>query len=347
MTLKTYTEHMLPAIETELQQIVARLDEPRTRHFHQMLTYHMGWTGDGCGSEATGKRIRPLLLLLTCAASNRNPSRTKTEIETWQRALPAAACIELIHNFSLVHDDIQDGSDLRRGRLTVWKKWGIPQAINVGDALFILAHLALLETKGTFPLELALQAGVIINEACLALSSGQFLDISYEKRIDLATEEYWPMISGKTATLLSACTQVGALLGKADEATQESYRSFGHYLGLAFQVQDDYLGIWGDSGLTGKSTESDLVVGKKSLPVLYGLAKNGVFAHRWVEGPIHAEEVGSLSEQLAVEGAKLFTQEAADQMTDLALQSLRAAEPHGDAGDALFELGQMLLSRKA
>ena len=337
MSLKNFTESMLPAIETELQRIVARLDEPRTRPFHEMLTYHMGWSGADSGPEATGKRIRPLLVLLSC---------TSCEAE-WQSALPAAASIELIHNFSLVHDDIQDGSDLRRGRLTVWKKWGMPQAINVGDALFILAHQAMLETKAIFPPETALRTGAIIHEACLALSIGQFLDISYEKRADLTIEDYWPMISGKTATLLSACTQIGALLGGADEAAQESYRSFGHYLGLAFQVQDDYLGIWGDSALTGKSSESDLAAGKKSLPVLFGLAKKGPFSRRWSEQSVRPEEVGPLAEQLAAEGAKLFTQETADQMTDLALQSLRAADPQGDASDALFELANILLNRQA
>ena len=347
MSLENLNNRMLPAIEKELKRIVAWLDKPRTRLFHEMLTYHMGWSGEGSGPEATGKRIRPLLVLLSYAASNRTSEKTEVEAETWKRALPAAASIELIHNFSLVHDDIQDGSDLRRGRLTVWKKWGLPQAVNIGDVLFILAHMALLETQDTFSLQKALQTGSIINEACLALSNGQFMDISYEKRTDLLVEDYWPMISGKTAALISSCTQVGATLGDADESTLANYRSFGHYLGLAFQVQDDYLGIWGDSALTGKSTESDLVAGKKSLPVLYGLAKNGAFAQRWVEGPIHSDEVCLLSEQLAGEGAKLYTQEATDQMTDLALQSLRAAEPQGEAGEALFELARMLLSRKA
>jgi geranylgeranyl diphosphate synthase type I len=347
MSLKTYSESMFPAIEKELQRMAARLDEPRTRLFHEMLTYHMGWSGEGCGPDATGKRIRPQLLLLTCAASSRSSEKAGNEAELWQGALPAAACVELIHNFSLVHDDIQDVSDLRRGRLTVWKKWGMPQAINAGDALFILAQLALLEIKDKFPPEVTLQAGVIINKACLALSSGQFLDISYEQRIGLSIEEYWPMISGKTAALLSACTQVGAILGGADNATQENYCGFGHYLGLAFQVQDDYLGIWGDSAMTGKSTESDLVAGKKTLPVLYGLANHGAFANRWAEGPIQANEVILLSEQLAEEGAKLYTLQAADQMTDLALQSLRAADPQGDAGEALFELANVLLNRQA
>lgn len=337
MSLKAFSEAALPAIEAQLQRVVARLDGPRTRPFHEMLTYHMGWTGEGAGPEASGKRLRPLLALLACQASGGE----------WRRALPAAAGIELIHNFSLVHDDIQDDSDTRRGRRTVWKIWGLPQGINAGDALFILAHLALLDLEGDFPPETVLQAGRLVHEACLSLSSGQFLDISYETRADLTAEDYWPMVAGKTAALLAACTHVGALLGGADEAAREAYRSFGHYLGLAFQAQDDFLGIWGDSALTGKSSESDLVAGKKSLPVLHGLAKDGPFARRWAQGPVRLEEVPALAEQLAQEGAKLHTQEMADQMTDLALQSLRAADPQGEAGEALHELARKLLDRGA
>jgi geranylgeranyl diphosphate synthase, type I len=297
----------------------------------------MGWSGEGAGPEASGKRIRPLLLLLTCAACGTD----------WQLALPAAAAIELIHNFSLAHDDIQDASELRRGRSTVWKNWGSPQAINVGDALFILAHLVLLNTKDSFPPEVALQVFGITDKACLALSSGQFMDISYENMSDITQEDYWRMVSGKTATLISACTQIGALLGNADKLVQDNYKNFGYYLGLAFQVQDDYLGIWGNSAVMGKSTESDLVAGKKTLPVLFGLAKRGPFARRWSEGPISPKEAGPLSELLAGEGVKLHTQEAVDQMTDLALQSLRTAGPLGEPGDALFELTYLLLNRQA
>jgi geranylgeranyl diphosphate synthase, type I len=337
MSLTALVDLMLPSIESELQRVISRLDEPHTRPFYEMLTYHMGWSGTNAGPEAAGKRIRPLLVLLTCAACG----------EKWERVLPAAACIELIHNFSLVHDDIQDRSELRRGRLTIWKKWGIAQGVNVGDALFILAQLALLEIRIEFPPEIVTKSGEIIHQACLALCSGQFLDISYEKRNDLTTEDYWPMISGKTAALLSACTHIGALLGGAQDPIQDSYRSFGQYLGLAFQVQDDYLGIWGDSNLTGKSIESDLITRKNSLPVLYGLARKGPFANRWKEGAVHPDEVEHLSEQLAEEGSRLFTQETANQMNDLALQSLRAADPQGEAGDALFELTNKLLNRKA
>ncbi len=328
---------LLSSIETELQRQVARLDEPRTRPFHAMLTYHMGWTGEGSGPEAQGKRVRPLLVLLTCAACNAD----------WKSALPAAAAVELIHNFSLVHDDIQDNSDKRRGRMTVWKKWSMPLGINVGDALFVLSNQAVLDLSPAYPAETVVKAAAILHATCLDLTRGQYLDMSYETRTELALEDYWPMISGKTAALLAACCEVGALLGGADAATQEAYRDFGHYLGLAFQVQDDLLGIWGDSALTGKSTESDLVAGKKSLPVLFGLGKEGGFARRWAEGPVRPEEVGPLADQLAKEGARLFTQETADRMTDLALQSLRMADPQGEAGEALFELAQKLLSRQA
>jgi geranylgeranyl diphosphate synthase type I len=331
------TKTILPAVEAELQQTVAALDARPTQPFHEMLTYHMGWSGTGAGPQAAGKRIRPTLLLL-CAAANKEVS--------WTSALPAAAAVELIHNFSLIHDDIQDRSDIRRGRPTIWKQWGVAHAINAGDALFILAHVALDRLSDRVSQETALQAGKIVDDACLALCCGQYLDMIYETRTSVTLEDYWPMIAGKTAALLTACTQVGALLGGADESRLELYRSYGHFLGLAFQIHDDYLGIWGDTGQTGKSIESDLVTGKKSFPVLSGLARHGPFAERYARGPIPAEEAPILAEQLAREGIQLLTQETADAMTDKALENLRLAMPQGEAGQALFTLTDQLLERK-
>jgi geranylgeranyl diphosphate synthase type I len=326
---------LLSAIETELQRQISRFDTPRTKPFHEMLSYHMGWTGEGAGPEATGKRIRPLLVLLSTAACGAD----------WQSALPAAASVELVHNFSLVHDDIQDNSDKRRGRPTTWIKWGMPMAINVGDALFVMSNQAIMELKQNYPAEIVVRAAEILHDTCLELTRGQFLDMSYEERNDLAVEDYWPMISGKTAALLSACCHIGALLGSRDETKQDAYRAFGHYLGLAFQVQDDILGIWGDEALTGKSAASDLIEGKNSLPVLAGLGGNRGFAERWRQGPIRAGEVQELARLLASEGAYETASDAAKQMTDLALMSLREADPHGEAGDALFELADRLLKR--
>jgi geranylgeranyl diphosphate synthase type I len=173
------------------------------------------------------------------------------------------------------------------------------------------------------------------------------MDMSYEKRNDLGIEDYWPMVSGKTAALLAACTSLGALLGGADEPTTETYRSFGHALGLAFQMQDDILGIWGDEALTGKSAASDLVEGKKSLPILAGLGKKGKFAARWAQGPIGQEEVEQVAHLLASESVYTYTHEASKQMTDLAVNYLREADPQGEAGEALTALADKLLKRQA
>jgi len=305
----------------------------------------MGWTGEGAGPEAMGKRIRPLLVLLCTASASSSPTTLFSANETWQSALPAAAAVELVHNFSLVHDDIQDNSPKRRGRDTTWVKWGAPMAINVGDALFVMSNQAIIDLKNNYSAEVVLKAAEILHNTCLELTRGQFLDMSYEERKDLGVEDYWPMISGKTSALLSACCHIGAVLGGADEEKEEAYRSFGHYLGLAFQVQDDILGIWGDEKLTGKSVASDLVEGKKSLPVLAGLGKKGRFAERWAQGHIQPEEVEELARLLASEGGYGFAKEAAIQMTDMAINSLREADPQGEAGEALFELANKLLNR--
>ena len=330
------TQNMLATIEAELQRQIARLDEPRTVAFHEMLTYHMGWTGEGAGPEATGKRIRPLMLLLVTAACGAE----------WLHAISAAAAVELVHNFSLVHDDIQDNSEMRRGRPTAWNIWGAPMAINVGDALFVLSNQAMMDLSQRYPADTIVEAATVLHNTCLDLTRGQFLDMSYETRNDLSVEDYWPMIAGKTAGLLSACCHIGAILGGADKATQDAYRSFGHSLGLAFQVQDDILGIWGDEAITGKSAASDLLEGKKSLPVLHGLNQSGKFAERWKQGPIHPDEVEEMAKQLASEGAYEYTHSISRQMTTLALDNLREADPPGEAGEALEELANRLIKRE-
>lgn len=340
-------KRMLEAIEKELQRQVARLDQPRTKQFHEMLTYHMGWTGEGAGVEATGKRIRPLLVLLSSASFSLIERKDEKEIDLhWLHAKSAAAAIELIHNFSLVHDDIQDNSDKRRGRNTVWVNWGAPMAINVGDALFVIANQAILDLSEYYPAEVVIKAAGILNNSCLDLTRGQFLDMSYEERNDLGIDEYWPMVGGKTSALLAACTHIGALLGNASEAEQEAYRLFGWHLGLAFQVQDDILGIWGDELITGKSAASDLVEGKNSLPVLYGLGKRGKFAERWAQGSITASEVKDVAMQLEIEGGKKYAEEISIKETQKALTYLDRANPRGEAGEAMHQLANMLLKRK-
>lgn len=336
MKFTPLTSQYLAAVETELRQAVLRSDEPILHHYDYMMAYHLGWEGDGAGPEATGKRIRPLLVLLSNASAGGN----------WQAALPAAAAVELVHNFSLIHDDIQDDSPTRRGRITVWKKWGIPQAINTGDAMLTLAHLWLLRLETTTSPAIALQAARILQNACLFLTQGQFLDLAYENHASLPMDAYQHMVAGKTSALLAGCTEIGALTAGADVAHCLEYHRFGHSLGLAFQAQDDYLGIWGNAALTGKSTASDLLAGKKSLPVVYGLNQGGLFARRWAQGPIQPTEVEDLAAQLKAEGALQFTQETAAEMTRQALDSLAAANPQGESGQALIDLANQLLSRQ-
>ncbi len=263
----------------------------------------------------------------------------------FQAALPAAAAVELVHNFSLIHDDIQDQSPTRRGRDAVWKRWGIAQAINAGDAMFSLAHLAILRLNETTNLEIALKASRQLQETCLQLTHGQYLDLAYESTNQFGVDAYWPMIKGKTAALLSTCADLGALIAGVPEDLRIAYEKFAEQLGLAFQVQDDILGIWGDDQRMGKSSKSDLLTGKKSLPVLYALSLNGKFAHRWMEGPVSQAEIPSLITLLELEGARDFAQNNADELTDQALQSLRNAKPQGSAGEALEELALQLLSR--
>jgi geranylgeranyl diphosphate synthase, type I len=219
-------------------------------------------------------------------------------------------------------------------------------AINAGDALFVIANQAALDLKAHYPAEMVVRSAEILNNICLQLTQGQYLDMSYEERTDLKLEDYWPMIGGKTSALLSACTQIGALLGYANEEKIELYRQFGYTLGLAFQVQDDVLGIWGDESVTGKSAASDLVEGKNSLPVLFALEKNGEFAKRWRQGPISQAEVGAVADLLEKEGGKAYADKMSAELTEKALGYLDQADPQGEAGEAIRGLANMLLKRK-
>ncbi len=337
MPIDQFIQHFLPVIESELQTAVNKTNGAGLKEFRDILAYHMGWEGPGAGPDARGKRIRPVLVLLTVAAAGGD----------WKTALPAANAVELIHNFSLIHDDIEDNSDLRRGRLTVWKKWGIAQATNAGDALFALAHLELLRLSESQPAATVIQALQTLDQTCLHLTQGQYFDLSYEKRLDLTEFDYWPMIEGKTSALLSACTEIGAIIASASDDTRQSYRRFGKYLGLAFQAQDDLLGIWGNAALTGKSNDSDLVAGKKTLPVLYGLGRRGVFYHRWLQGPISPQEAPAIADLLVADGALESTRQQADRLTEQAIQALTSAHPQGEAGAALIELAHQLLQRQS
>jgi len=250
-------------LENELQRILGKPSSP----VYDVMSYHMGWI-DELGhpqNNTVGKRLRPTLCLLACRAAGGQ----------WKKALPAAAAIELIHNFSLIHDDIEDLSRVRRGRKAVWYIWGQPQAINAGDGMYALALSSLLNLEKTsIPPDKVLKAAALLNEASLRICEGQYLDMSYEKRLNVKTVDYFSMISRKTAALFRCSLSLGALLATDDELIADRLGNFGHALGIAFQIRDDAISIWGDEKRTGKPGNSDISMGKKNLPVIYALHKS-------------------------------------------------------------------------
>lgn len=237
--------------------------EPLPSPVYALARYHLGWQ-DREGRErqpSGGKMLRPALCLACCRAAGGDPDR----------ALPAAAALELCHNFTLIHDDIEDESRLRHGRETVWSVWGMAHGVNAGDALFALAERTLLRLADRgVPADRVLRAAGLLNDACLRLCEGQYLDLEFERRAEVSRAEYTAMIDGKTASLTAASAAIGAVAGGADDATVTAFQRFGRTLGLAFQVQDDYLGAWGLEEDTGKPG-ADIRDRKKSFPVVYAL----------------------------------------------------------------------------
>lgn len=335
--LKTLSQAMLAAIEQEMRTVLQADSSPPDR-FYGMMHYHMGWR-DAALQPATvnaGKRIRPILCLLVCQAAGGD----------WQQAVPAAAAIEILHNFSLIHDDIEDASPTRRGRQTLWQIWGVNQAINSGDAMFAIAHLALnrLIDRGV-DAAIVVQALRRFDETCVQLTQGQHADMDFETRDRISVDEYLEMITGKTAVLVSLCAELGALVAGADAQTVAHYATFGRHLGLAFQVKDDILGIWGDENRTGKSAATDIVTKKKTLPVLYGLAKNRKLADLYALAEVNDDFVSRVIYLLDESGARDFAHTKASYYSESALDHLQAAKPGGTAATALHQLTDMLLQR--
>lgn len=302
--------------------------------FAEMVNYHFGWLKN---SQKHGKRIRPLLLLLSIGAWGMD----------WKTALPAAAAIETLHNFTLIHDDIQDNSDERHGRATLWKSYGMPQAINTGDALFAISQLLILKLQDDYNESIVLKASTLLNKATRDLAYGQFLDISFEKKESVNTEDYLEMIKLKTGVLIRACTEIAAIITQQEPRIQIAAAEFGLNLGLAFQILDDYLGVWGTPSTTGKPASIDLINHKKSLPVLFGLSNSEEFRKLWQSTNMSEENIKTLADQLLVIGADTYTQQQAKYYTDLALNALGNLNlSPNEYSESLIKLADALLSRK-
>jgi len=254
--------------ENYLKNHICELCPPNIIGMREMVSYHFGWDGS---VTVPAKRLRPLLLSLTYASLG-------GKVED---AFQAAAALEIFHNFTLVHDDIQDQGEMRHGHPALWTKFGIPLAINVGDYLSGLSQNMIVTLPETFPIERRLKALNEFQDASLGVIQGQQLDIQYEKMGRITVDEYINMISLKTAKLFSTSFALAAILAGYEDEFVRKLAQVGENLGLGFQIQDDYLGIWGKQIITGKSISTDLLSRKKTFPAITGLTNSTEFQALW------------------------------------------------------------------
>lgn len=264
-------QEMRTAIDGGMRSYIDGKMNQSPEEFKEMICYPLGWSCTSQEKYTSGKRIRPIMLLLTC----------HTLGGEWKHALPAAVGTELLHNFTLIHDDIQDHSRTRHGRDTVWVKWGEAQAINAGDAMYALACSAAYDLRKNFSSDVVLTAVEEFHRTAFLLTGGQFLDMAFEKAEEIEIEDYWKMIRGKTGELISSCFSLGALLAGKTPGELGRFKDLGLKIGTAFQVQDDWLGIWGDQSTVGKSVQSDLRERKKTYPILLALRNMPEFRDYW------------------------------------------------------------------
>ena len=303
-------------IITEMKSVLVDYQSP----LFEMMRYHLGWI-DESGNPQTGengKLLRPTLCLLACEAIG----------GVYRQALPAAAAVELVHNFSLIHDDIQDHDRERHHRPTVWAIWGMPQAINAGTGMRILANQALfrLSHQG-INAEKLLKAGRLLDLCTLQLLEGQYLDISFEHRLDVSVDDYLEMVRSKTAVLIATSLELGAMVGCEQDKNRRALYSFGIEMGLAFQIMDDLLGIWGEPQVTGKSNGNDILRKKKSFPVVYALENSEDKAKK---------ELGQIYQQ------DLITDNQFSAVLDILESSGAQKQAQRVVDDYLYQAGQAL-----
>ena len=265
--------------------------------------YVMGWEDEhGRPISAGGKRIRPALCLLAAEALGGSP----------EEAIPGAVAVELVHNFSLVHDEIQDRDAERHHRPTIWRIRGEAQAINVGDFLLTRALRALADADAPGDRRIAALSALLT--ATDDMIGGQWADLSFEPRGDVSVAEYLAMVEGKTGALIGAPLQIGAILAGAPAAQSDGIRDWGRKVGLAFQASDDILGIWGDPALTGKSNQNDLARHKKTLPVIAALAEprtRDAIERLYARDEPPPDEIATVAAQLAAGGIRERAEEHA------------------------------------
>jgi geranylgeranyl diphosphate synthase, type I len=298
-----------------------------------MIRHHMGWERNG----GAGKALRPTLCLVVCEGLSGR----------WQPAAQAAAALELVHNFSLIHDDIQDRDVTRRHRPTVWARFGTAQAINAGDALLALAQRTILGTRYSPERH---RAAAALAAATARMVEGQVLDLIQEGRLDGGLPTYLAMVSRKTGALMGCALELGAIFAGSPAATAGRLRLAGNAIGMAFQIHDDILGIWGDPELTGKPAASDLRQRKATYPVLALHARRGpASALRAVyrAGRPNPAAVRRLVHELDAAGIRDLSQQQAARYARRARAALRGVRLRPKSGRDLDELIQFVIERTA
>ena len=334
-TPPSIVERSRGVVEPALQAALARLD-PWCRH---VATYHLGWCdADGQPTPGRGgKLVRPALVLLAAEAVG----------AALTAALPGAVAVELVHNFSLLHDDLMDRDVERRHRRTVWSIWGPATAILAGDALLALAHEILLEA----PSPGASRAAWLLAGATRELTRGQVADLAFETRDDVGLDECIEMARAKTGALLAAGAGIGAVLAGAPKSTVDALVTFGREVGLAFQLVDDVLGIWGDPAVTGKPVASDLRSRKKSLPVSWAAARPEVAEQlpAWLSGqdPPTDEIVAGMADLLDRAGARAWALAQAEACMRQAEQALTQVDIKPQARAELIQLAHYVVDRSS
>jgi geranylgeranyl diphosphate synthase type I len=328
-------EAHIAAVDEEIRALLTGADAS-LQPFYGMMLYHLGLEAE---RGPSGKRLRPVLCTLVYEALTGNE----------RAALPAAAAIELLHNFTLIHDDIEDQDPARHHRPTVWSVWGVPQAINAGDGMFAVSRLAVQRLRG-FPAERVLEFARLIDEACVRVCEGQFLDISFETRTDVTTERYRAMAAKKTGALFAAAAQGAALLATDDVAVRETLARFGDAFGQAFQAHDDVLGIWASTERTGKVEMNDLTKRKKTLPVVLaferaqGKARERLAALFAPPAPLSSESVEEIREILDELGVRALIDAEISTQRGRALHALRGIAPIAAAREPLDLLERLVAS---
>ena len=306
-----------------------------------VAAYHLGWVdADGHPSDGSGgKAIRPALALLSAEAAGAGA----------REGLPGAVAVQLVHDFSLLHDDLMDGDEERRHRPTAWKAFGPALAVLTGDALLALASQVLFEVPG----ERAAAAARHLAAATDLLILGQAQDLSFEHRMDVTLDECLAMTANKTGALLACSASIGAVLAGAPPATVEHLHAFGLHLGLAFQAVDDLLGIWGDPQVTGKPVFSDLRSRKKTLPLTYALAQDGPAARElggWLSRPAQTtteDGLHRIAELIDAAGGREWATAEARRRITAAEQALAGAAIPAQPREELAAIAHFIIAREA